>query len=122
MIILRIVQMILLWTTMIWEIAVGCAYVASLFGRRIPLAERIHRELWLFAGPGILITIIQTWNKGGPLIGFIPFEMLSVLWWWLLRNWPNDDDDTWTKRGRRLRGKIKVILRGSRPVVGQGRA
>ncbi len=78
-------------------------------------AARIHQELWLFAPPGLLVVVIQTWNSDMPFM--IVFQALTVYGWWVYRDWP--DENRWKRRGRKLKDAIAVRA-GKLVIVPQG--
>lgn len=66
-------------------------------GRR--LAD-LHREIRPFALPGILV-ILSRDVRGHHWVDALVC-MVSLYVWWISRNWPDDHDERWKKRAKRL--------------------
>lgn len=105
------------WVDVFWFVSYFVALMSHSFGRPIPLAVRAHQELWLPAAPGFLVEAVLIWHSSAPWM--IICAVVNVLAWWGAKDWP--DENKWTKRGRKLKNKIGVLVRGSRLVVGQAR-
>jgi len=99
-------------------------YIAAVLGYALSLqrqsdrAEKIwralaraHQELWLFAPPGLLLSVIEIWHSRAPWL--IVFNAMGVFSWWQSRNWP--EDNHWKRRGKKAREA--VARRAGRLVV-----
>lgn len=75
-------------------------------------ATRVHQELWLFVPPGILYGTLHDWHSASPWK--IVIDAWCLYGWWVLRDWP-EDENRWTKRGRKARSAVSRI--GARLVV-----
>src|SRR3954466_1664226 len=105
----------------VWNVAwgyVGVWWSAVTLGRTIyttrpesRLAQSlvfVHQTLWIGTPVALLLQLA---------LAPAPHSMLDPFWralgtlylgwvWWVCRNWP---DDTWTRRGRRLKEKIAAL-------------
>lgn len=73
-------------------------------------AAAAHQELWLFALPGLLLSLSDHLRSGG---WELVVDVLMLFSWWWYRNWP--DENRWKRRGRKL--KDAVAERAGRLVV-----
>jgi hypothetical protein len=106
---LLMLQKLAYWVMIGWGTSSAFALLAHSFGvreGRLYLAlVRMHRELWLFAPPGLLMNVYGDW-AGRDWVGMF-FALCSWVSWWILRNWP--DDNIWKRRGKRALGRVRAV-------------
>jgi hypothetical protein len=109
--------------TFFWQINLLAAIIADLLikVRRsknvwllalVAVGGRAHQEMWPIIPVAILINAVRHWHGGDWYMVF--FDMLALWNWWVLRNFPGDDNQ-WKRRAKKARDAVAV--RGSRLVV-----
>lgn len=67
---------------------------------------RLHQDLWLFAGVGGFWWLYIDVKRGQTGIQ-LALDVCGVLFWWLSRNWP--DDNEWKKRFKKAKSKVAQL-------------
>lgn len=99
---------------MVWIVGFSTALLLSTFGktgRVYDFCVFLHQELWIIAGPGIVLSAVTWWDDG--LEWGLIFPAFNLLTWWKYRDWP--DENRWKRRGRKA--KEAIAERAGRLVV-----
>jgi hypothetical protein len=97
-----------------WQFAFIGAAVGYVLRRDAKITSaliRMHQELWIVGGPGLLASAVDSFHGRWPWM--VAFNAWGLVSWWSLRNWP--DENRWKRRGRKL--KDAVAVRAGRLVV-----